>query len=296
MDNGRFGGSELPGLVIAGDGDAGDDRGDALHGELLMLGTNGNAELIPQLGETSREFGGFLAGNSSTLSRERLLEAWVLGLTLSAAAACGGLVVGRLPHPSGAARSPSSRRLPWRPITAASSISPSIEASIASLVCVFAAVVLGPLAGAVVAIAGLLRDLPRTGHGPADSSVGDVDVEARSRDGGSRPHGRGDPGTSEVDAFLRHLRCGGRGVSRRDHRWRVACLRRAAIRGTSPAAQPFAMLSSSDLVSLPAARTDGVRAGVRLLDDFAVERRAVRAPSTCGSAAASALPAAARGE
>jgi putative nucleotidyltransferase with HDIG domain len=40
-------------------------------------------------------------------------------------------------------------------------LSPLHEVTIASLVCVFAAVVLGPLSGAVVATAGLLRDLPR---------------------------------------------------------------------------------------------------------------------------------------
>jgi len=40
-------------------------------------------------------------------------------------------------------------------------LSPSVEMTIASLVWVFAAVVLGPLSGAVVATAGLLRDLPR---------------------------------------------------------------------------------------------------------------------------------------
>jgi putative nucleotidyltransferase with HDIG domain len=40
-------------------------------------------------------------------------------------------------------------------------LTPSVELTIASLVCVFAAVVLGPLAGVVVAAVGLLRDLPR---------------------------------------------------------------------------------------------------------------------------------------
>jgi putative nucleotidyltransferase with HDIG domain len=40
-------------------------------------------------------------------------------------------------------------------------LTPAIEVTIASLVCVFAAVVLGPLSGAVVAAVALLRDLPR---------------------------------------------------------------------------------------------------------------------------------------
>ena len=41
------------------------------------------------------------------------------------------------------------------------SLTPNTEVSAASLVCVFTAVVLGPLSGAVVAAAGLLVDLPR---------------------------------------------------------------------------------------------------------------------------------------
>ncbi len=40
-------------------------------------------------------------------------------------------------------------------------LTPSAEVSVASLVCVFAAVVFGPLAGVVVGAAGLLADLPR---------------------------------------------------------------------------------------------------------------------------------------
>src|SRR5262245_47164393 len=40
-------------------------------------------------------------------------------------------------------------------------LTPSAEVSIASLVCIFAAVVLGPLAGAIVGAAGVLADLPR---------------------------------------------------------------------------------------------------------------------------------------
>ncbi|HEX5247419.1 MAG TPA: HD-GYP domain-containing protein [Gaiellaceae bacterium] len=40
-------------------------------------------------------------------------------------------------------------------------LTPNVEVTIASLVCVFAAVVLGPLSGAVIAAVGLLRDLPR---------------------------------------------------------------------------------------------------------------------------------------
>ena len=160
MDNGRFGGSVLPGLVVASDGDTGDDSGDALHGELLMLGTNGNSKFIPQMGETSREFGGFLSRKLKVLNREHLLEAWVLGLTLSAGAACGGLVAAgyRIHQPAAVALLAA---LALAADYSSIKLSPSIEASIASLVFVFAAVVLGPLAGALVATVGQLRDLPR---------------------------------------------------------------------------------------------------------------------------------------
>jgi putative nucleotidyltransferase with HDIG domain len=40
-------------------------------------------------------------------------------------------------------------------------LTPNLEVTIASFVCIFAAVELGPLSGAVVAVVGLLRDLPR---------------------------------------------------------------------------------------------------------------------------------------
>ena len=97
---------------------------------------------------------------SVSFTRDRLLEAWVVGLTLSAAALCGGLLAAgyRIHHPAAVA---VLAALALAADYGSIRISPLVEASIASLVCVFAAVVLGPLAGAVVATAGLLRDLPR---------------------------------------------------------------------------------------------------------------------------------------
>lgn len=41
------------------------------------------------------------------------------------------------------------------------SLTPTVEVSVASILCIFAAVALGPLAGVVVGVAGLLADLPR---------------------------------------------------------------------------------------------------------------------------------------
>ena len=112
------------------------------------------------MGETSREFGGFLGPDWVSLSRDRLLELWVLTLTLSAAALCGGLVLSgyRIHQPAAVALLAAlAFAADWGSIR----LSPSVEMTIASLVCVFAAVVLGPLSGAVFAAAGLLRDLPR---------------------------------------------------------------------------------------------------------------------------------------
>jgi len=131
-----------------------------MHGELLRLGTNGNLELIPQMGENSREFGGLVGVNRLYLGRERLLEVWVLALSLSAAGACVGLIASgyRIQQPSALA---VLAALALAADYGSIRLSPLHEVTIASLVCVFAAVVLGPLSGAVVATAGLLRDLPR---------------------------------------------------------------------------------------------------------------------------------------
>jgi putative nucleotidyltransferase with HDIG domain len=94
------------------------------------------------------------------LPRDRLLALWVFGLVLAAGAMFVSLVADgyRLHQPfvvvvlgalAIAAEHESIR------------LTPNAEVSIASLVCVFAAVVLGPVSGAVVAAAGMLADLPR---------------------------------------------------------------------------------------------------------------------------------------
>ena len=84
----------------------------------------------------------------------------MLSLTLSAGAVCTGLIFAgyRIHQPAAVALLAA---LALAADYGSIQLSPLIETSIASLVCVFAAVILGPLAGAVVAIAGLLRDLPR---------------------------------------------------------------------------------------------------------------------------------------
>ena len=112
------------------------------------------------MGETSRDFPASSLWRVPTLSRERLLQAWVLTLALSAAGLCAGLVAAgyRIHEPTEVA---VLAALALAADYGTIRISPLLEASIASLVCVFAAVVLGPLAGALVAATGNLRDLPR---------------------------------------------------------------------------------------------------------------------------------------
>jgi putative nucleotidyltransferase with HDIG domain len=94
------------------------------------------------------------------LPRERVLEAWVVTLVAGAIALCSGLVsLGYGIHQPAAVAILAALALgaDYGSIR----LSPSVEVTIASLVCVFAAVVLGPISGAVVAAVGLLRDLPR---------------------------------------------------------------------------------------------------------------------------------------
>jgi putative nucleotidyltransferase with HDIG domain len=108
------------------------------------------------MGEISRDFPSPFLG----LDRGRLLQLWVLLLTVSAACVCGGLVASgyRLHQPTAVI---VLAVLAFAADYGSIRLSPSLEMTVASLVCVFTAVVLGPLSGAVVATAGLLRDLPR---------------------------------------------------------------------------------------------------------------------------------------
>src|SRR5437868_4933921 len=112
------------------------------------------------MSETSREFTGFFGPTWPSLTRERILELWVLTLALSAAGLCAALVASgyRIQQPYAVA---VLAALALAADYGSIRLSALHEVTIASLVCVFAAVVLGPLSGAVVATAGLLRDLPR---------------------------------------------------------------------------------------------------------------------------------------
>jgi hypothetical protein len=94
------------------------------------------------------------------LERDALLGAWVGLLCVGAAGMCLGLVAAgyRLGHPIavvvlGVLAVGAERQ--------SIKLTPSAEVSVASLICVFAAVVLGPVAGVVVGASGLLADLPR---------------------------------------------------------------------------------------------------------------------------------------
>src|SRR5438477_795584 len=93
-------------------------------------------------------------------TRERALEAWVATLAFGAIAFSLSLLAGgyRVHQPAAVAL------LALLALVAdheSIRLSPTVEVTVASLVCVFAAVVLGPLSGMVVAAVGLLRDLPR---------------------------------------------------------------------------------------------------------------------------------------
>lgn len=112
------------------------------------------------MSETSREFGAIWGPDWLRLGRDRLLEFWVLGLTLAAGGVCAALLLAgyRIHQPAAVA---VLAALAFAADYGSIRLSPNLEMTIASLVCVFAAVVLGPVSGAVVATAGLLRDLPR---------------------------------------------------------------------------------------------------------------------------------------
>jgi putative nucleotidyltransferase with HDIG domain len=95
-----------------------------------------------------------------TFPRERALVAWVAMLALGSLTLCVALIAAgyRIEHPAvvgvlallAIAAEQQSIRL-----------TPTVEVSIASLVCVFATVLFGPLSGGVVAATGMLADLPR---------------------------------------------------------------------------------------------------------------------------------------
>jgi putative nucleotidyltransferase with HDIG domain len=94
------------------------------------------------------------------VKRETLLLVWVGALIVGAGAMCAGLLSAgyRLHH-----------LLPVLVLALLAvgaehqgiGLTPHLEVSVSSLVCVFAAVVFGPLAGVVVGAAGILADLPR---------------------------------------------------------------------------------------------------------------------------------------
>lgn len=92
--------------------------------------------------------------------RRSYLNLWVAALALGASGLCAGLVaLGYTVHHFVpvivlAVLAVAAERESIR-------LSPNVEVTIASLLCVFAAVVLGPLSGALVGAAGLLVDLPR---------------------------------------------------------------------------------------------------------------------------------------
>ena len=112
------------------------------------------------MSETSREFGGLLPPKPDTFWPASICSRlWVLTLGLARSAFA---LASRVRLSDRAARAVAVlAALALAADYGSIRLSPLHELTVASLVCVFAAVVLGPLSGAVVATAGLLRDLPR---------------------------------------------------------------------------------------------------------------------------------------
>jgi putative nucleotidyltransferase with HDIG domain len=112
------------------------------------------------MGEFSREVFPFSDRRPFRIDREALLRAWVTSLTLGAAGLCVGLLAAgyRVEQPAAVALLAA---LALGAEHESISLTPNVEVTIASLVCVFAAVVLGPISGVVIAAVALLRDLPR---------------------------------------------------------------------------------------------------------------------------------------
>jgi putative nucleotidyltransferase with HDIG domain len=94
------------------------------------------------------------------LNRESVLRAWVGVLVLSASCFAAALIASgaRFSHPVAVA---VLALLAVGAEHESVKLTPHAEVSVASLVCVFAAVVFGPLSGAVVGALGVLADLPR---------------------------------------------------------------------------------------------------------------------------------------
>ncbi len=94
------------------------------------------------------------------LRSEHALIAWVVVLACAAGAMCVSLIAAgyRIEHPTVVA---ILAALAIAAEHQSIKLTPTAEVSIASLVCIFAAVVLGPLSGGFVGAVGLLADLPR---------------------------------------------------------------------------------------------------------------------------------------
>lgn len=131
-------------------------------GRLLRLGTDGNSERYTPFGGDFKSLKPrfVLAAREPSWAGGYVLLAWVAALILAAAVMCSVLAV----YGFGVGDPIAVAILALLALGLeheSFSLTPQLEVSVASLVYVFAAVVLGPLAGVIVAAAGLLIDLPR---------------------------------------------------------------------------------------------------------------------------------------
>ena len=94
------------------------------------------------------------------ITRERALELWVATLVVATAGLCASLAAAGygIQQPAAVALLAA---LAIGATFESIRLGPNVEVTVSSLICVFAAVVLGPLSGAIVAAAGPLRDLRR---------------------------------------------------------------------------------------------------------------------------------------
>lgn len=117
-------------------------------------------EISRDMNEISKEFSGFPLPERLRLGREQTLGAWVTTLTLAAAGTCLALVSAgyRLERPVPLVILSCLAVLAERQSIR---LTRTLEVSLATLVCIFTAVVMGPLAGASVGAAGMLVHLRR---------------------------------------------------------------------------------------------------------------------------------------
>ena len=226
------------------------------------------------------------------IRRESLLLAWVGLLSWAAAAMCAGLFLAgyRIGHPL------ATGLLAVLAIAAereAIRLTPTVEVSVASSLCVFAAVVFGPLSAVIVAGCGLLADLPRrdtaqpilrwtTWTAIKMIVAGAVGLAAVAVTGAA------------LARFLGPVRSSGGRVPRRDDRRCLPDRRRTSDSGDITVGGDGPHHRAGPSRERSAAGANGGRSCLFVRDDLSVECRSLRNSGLCRSEAAPSVPEAAR--